>query len=86
MRLEGKVSVITGAGQGIGEAYARRFAEEGAIVVVGDVTEPEIRRALLQRLAGWTAPSAPLPPIPAPTATVEVRPCSSSCWPGIEIV
>jgi 3-oxoacyl-[acyl-carrier protein] reductase len=37
MRLEGKVSVITGAGQGIGEAYARRFAEEGAIVVVADV-------------------------------------------------
>ena len=37
MRLEGKVAIITGAGQGIGEAYARRFAEEGATVVVADV-------------------------------------------------
>jgi len=37
MRLEGKVAVVTGAGQGIGEAYARRFAEEGARVVVADV-------------------------------------------------
>jgi 3-oxoacyl-[acyl-carrier protein] reductase len=37
MRLEGKVAIITGAGQGIGEAYARRFAHEGATVVVGDV-------------------------------------------------
>lgn len=37
MRLEGKVSIITGAGQGIGEAYARRFAAEGATVVVADV-------------------------------------------------
>jgi 3-oxoacyl-[acyl-carrier protein] reductase len=37
MRLEGKVAIITGAAQGIGEAYARRFAEEGAQVVVADV-------------------------------------------------
>ena len=31
--LEGKVAVVTGAGQGIGEAIACRFAEDGAIVV-----------------------------------------------------
>src|SRR5713101_4203900 len=37
MRLEDKVAIITGAGQGIGEAYARRFAKEGARVVVADV-------------------------------------------------
>jgi 3-oxoacyl-[acyl-carrier protein] reductase len=37
MRLKDKVSIITGAGQGIGEAYARRFATEGAKVVVADV-------------------------------------------------
>jgi NAD(P)-dependent dehydrogenase (short-subunit alcohol dehydrogenase family) len=37
MKLDGKVAVITGAGQGIGEAYARRFAAEGARVVVADV-------------------------------------------------
>jgi 3-oxoacyl-[acyl-carrier protein] reductase len=39
MRLEGKIAVITGAGQGIGEAYARRFAGEGATVVVADVNQ-----------------------------------------------
>ena len=37
MRLKDKVSIITGAGQGIGEAYARRFATEGATVVVADI-------------------------------------------------
>ena len=37
MKLEGKVTLITGAAQGIGEAYARRFAREGAKVVVADV-------------------------------------------------
>jgi NAD(P)-dependent dehydrogenase (short-subunit alcohol dehydrogenase family) len=37
MKLEGKVAIVTGAGQGIGEAAARRFAQEGAKVVVSDV-------------------------------------------------
>lgn len=37
MRLQDKVAIITGAGQGIGEAYAIRFAQEGARVVVADV-------------------------------------------------
>ena len=37
MRLEGKVAIITGAGQGIGEAIARRLAQEGAAVVIADV-------------------------------------------------
>src|SRR5918999_823643 len=37
MRLQNKVTVITGAAHGIGKAYARRFAEEGARVVVTDI-------------------------------------------------
>jgi NAD(P)-dependent dehydrogenase (short-subunit alcohol dehydrogenase family) len=39
MRFEGKVAVVTGAAQGIGEAYARGLAAEGASVVVADVDE-----------------------------------------------
>jgi NAD(P)-dependent dehydrogenase (short-subunit alcohol dehydrogenase family) len=37
--LEGRVCLITGAAQGIGAACARRFAREGAIVVVADVDD-----------------------------------------------
>jgi NAD(P)-dependent dehydrogenase (short-subunit alcohol dehydrogenase family) len=35
--LNGKVAIITGAGGGLGEAYARLFAREGASVVVNDL-------------------------------------------------
>lgn len=36
MRLQNKVAIITGAGSGIGQASALRFAQEGATVVVVD--------------------------------------------------
>lgn len=38
-RLQGKVCVVTGAGQGIGRATAKRLGEEGGIVVVADRVE-----------------------------------------------
>src|SRR5246500_4083291 len=38
--LDGKVALITGAGGGLGEAYARLFAREGAAVVVNDLGGP----------------------------------------------
>jgi 3-oxoacyl-[acyl-carrier protein] reductase len=40
MRLQNKVTIVTGAAHGIGKAYARRFSEEGAHVVIADIDQP----------------------------------------------
>jgi 3-oxoacyl-[acyl-carrier protein] reductase len=37
MRLKGKTAIVTGAGSGFGEGIARRFAQEGARVLVNDI-------------------------------------------------
>jgi 3-oxoacyl-[acyl-carrier protein] reductase len=44
MRLENKVAIVTGAGSGFGEAIAKRYAEEGARVVVNDIVEKSAQR------------------------------------------
>ncbi|WP_342077743.1 SDR family oxidoreductase [Yoonia sp. SS1-5] len=37
MRLEGKTAIVTGAGSGFGAGIARKFATEGAMVIVADI-------------------------------------------------
>lgn len=48
MRLQNKVAIVTGAGSGFGEGIAKRFAEEGARVVVNDINAASGERVVRQ--------------------------------------
>jgi 3-oxoacyl-[acyl-carrier protein] reductase len=52
MRLQDKVAVVTGAAHGLGEAYALRFAAEGAKVVVADLDLPGGEK-VANEIGGW---------------------------------
>lgn len=54
MKLVNKVAFVTGAGQGMGRAMVRRFAEEGAVVVAADINL-EAARESIEGLAGGSA-------------------------------
>jgi 3-oxoacyl-[acyl-carrier protein] reductase len=43
-RLAGKIAIVTGAGSGFGEGIAKRFAQEGASVVVADLNHEGAKR------------------------------------------
>ena len=51
MQLNGKVAIVTGAAQGIGEAIARKFVAEGALVALADIRESR-GAALAEALGG----------------------------------
>lgn len=55
-RFAGKVVVVTGAGGGIGEGYAKGFASEGASLVIADIDERGAQRVAAEIIdSGGTA-------------------------------
>lgn len=55
MRLAGKRAVITGGAHGIGKAIAKRFAGEGAIVVIADCDTSALEQAAAELSSGGAA-------------------------------
>jgi 3-oxoacyl-[acyl-carrier protein] reductase len=56
MRLKNKIAIVTGSGSGFGEGIAKRFAQEGAKVLVNDINTTAGERVAQEiRTAGGTA-------------------------------
>jgi len=53
-KLDGKVTIITGGSQGMGEAHVRKFIEEGSKVVIADIQEDK-GKALAEELGNHAA-------------------------------
>jgi 3-oxoacyl-[acyl-carrier protein] reductase len=70
-RLQGKTALITGAGSGFGEAFARRFAAEGARVAVVDIRGDQAARVAASIGDRAIAIEADVSSGPAVRATVE---------------
>ncbi|TMK53751.1 MAG: SDR family oxidoreductase [Actinobacteria bacterium] len=52
MRLQGKVAIITGAGQGLGRAYALRFVAEGAKIAIAEINDANAEQVAKEIEAG----------------------------------
>ena len=73
-RLDGKVTIVTGAGSGIGEATTRLMAREGALVAVAD-----LRREQAERVAADL--DAAVPVENGTQAALSTSSCSiCDCW------
>lgn len=53
MRLKDKVAIVTGGGSGFGEGIVRKFAAEGARVLIADLDEAQAKRVAEATGAAW---------------------------------
>ncbi len=83
-RLAGKVTIVTGAGSGIGRATAIRFAEEGARVTCVDITPRRRRGDGGARSA--TRPFAVAADVSDPAAVQAYTDATVERWGGLHVV
>ena len=85
--LDGRVAIVTGAGQGIGRGIARRLAGAGASVLVAELNPEAAERAATELRddfgfdAHWTPPDvSEKGDVPAMVATADER------WGGVDVL
>jgi NAD(P)-dependent dehydrogenase (short-subunit alcohol dehydrogenase family) len=85
-RFDGKVAIVTGAAQGIGEAYARALARDGASVVVADLNA-ELGEQVAKQIAadGGTAAYVPVD-VADPASTLAMAESTVERFDGIDFL
>ncbi|WBB61254.1 SDR family oxidoreductase [Streptomyces sp. WMMC500] len=86
MRFKDRIAIVTGAGQGIGEAYAKSLAAEGARVAVADLNSEQADRVAKEvESSGGTALSVKVD-VADPASTHTMAESVTSAWGGIDLL
>ncbi|WP_035671403.1 bifunctional rhamnulose-1-phosphate aldolase/short-chain dehydrogenase [Flavobacterium sp. 83] len=86
--LSGRIALITGSAGGIGKAIAKRFAEEGACVVINDINEERLEGATADfiKTFGKDAVSSALLNVTDEKSTEKALDAACLAFGGVDIV
>jgi 3-oxoacyl-[acyl-carrier protein] reductase len=85
-RFTDKVAVVTGAGGGIGEGYAKAFAREGASVVVADINGDGAQRVAKEIAADCGTAIATVTDVTDETATLAMATAAIDEFGGVDVL
>lgn len=85
-RFADKVAIVTGAGGGIGEAYARALASEGASVVIADIAEDNAVAVAASIVSGGGAAHAVRVDVSDPESTQAMADATVEAFGGIDLL
>ncbi len=85
-RFEGKVAIVTGSGGGIGEAYARALAAEGASVVIADIAEENAAAVAASITADGGTAIATRVDVSDPDSTAAMAQAAVDAFGGIDLL
>jgi rhamnulose-1-phosphate aldolase/alcohol dehydrogenase len=86
--LSGRVALITGSGGGIGKAIAKKFAEEGACVILNDIDEERLAGAKAEfvKLFGKDAVGSTVLNVTSEASAEKAYDASALAFGGVDIV
>lgn len=86
--LSGRIALITGSGGGIGKAIAKKFAEEGACVIINDINKDRLDATIyeFQQLFGKDAASSVLLDVTNEDSVRKAFDASAIAFGGVDII